>query len=162
MANSASGLDRAELDDDDASPLTAGKIVLDQRINILGSVDIDGEVVLSGAIEGDVRCTRLHISRTGLVNGNIVAEETIVAGEVAGTIYSDVITLKTDSAVEGEIYHGKLILEQGCYFEGKSRRVKDPLELAPLSPFEEPEDETVEEPNTQASATVTVISQLHA
>ncbi len=40
------------------------------------------------------------------------------------------MTLKAASLVTAEIFHGKLNLESGCYFEGKSRRVAQPRNLA--------------------------------
>ena len=37
------------------------------------------------------------------------------------------IILQSESKVEGDLYHKSLAIEQGAYFEGKSRRVEDPL-----------------------------------
>jgi cytoskeletal protein CcmA (bactofilin family) len=37
------------------------------------------------------------------------------------------VTLQAQSHVEGDIYHQSLAIEQGAYFEGKSRRTDDPL-----------------------------------
>jgi cytoskeletal protein CcmA (bactofilin family) len=37
------------------------------------------------------------------------------------------VTLQAQSHVEGDIYHQSLAIEQGAYFEGKSRRSDDPL-----------------------------------
>jgi cytoskeletal protein CcmA (bactofilin family) len=37
------------------------------------------------------------------------------------------ITLQAPSHVEGDIFHQSLAIEQGAYFEGKSRRSDDPL-----------------------------------
>jgi hypothetical protein len=33
--------------------------------------------------------------------------------------------------VEGQIYHNALVLENGCYFEGSSRRHSNPVGMAP-------------------------------
>jgi cytoskeletal protein CcmA (bactofilin family) len=37
------------------------------------------------------------------------------------------VTLQSMSHVEGDIYHQSLALEQGAYFEGRSRRSDDPM-----------------------------------
>jgi cytoskeletal protein CcmA (bactofilin family) len=37
------------------------------------------------------------------------------------------VTLQAQSHVEGDIYHQSLAIEQGAYFEGKSRRSDDPM-----------------------------------
>jgi cytoskeletal protein CcmA (bactofilin family) len=49
--------------------------------------------------------------------------------------------LQAQSHVEGDIFHQSLAIEQGAYFEGKSRRDDDPLSVstsgAPASAPEE-------------------------
>jgi hypothetical protein len=37
--------------------------------------------------------------------------------------------LKTACSVEADIFHKHLLLEDGCFFEGKSRRHANPLQL---------------------------------
>ena len=102
-------------------------LVLCRRVKIAGSLIYDGEVVLGGHIEGDVRCKSLEIGERGSVDGDIVAERVVVLGEVAGTIHANEIVLKTACTVSGEIYHRHLVLEDGCFFEGQSRRDADPM-----------------------------------
>ncbi len=102
-------------------------LVLGRRVIIAGTLSYDGEVVLGGRIEGDVRCRSLEIAERGSVDGDIVAERVVVLGEVAGSIYANEIVLKTACTVSGEIYHRNLVLEDGCFFEGQSRRDADPL-----------------------------------
>jgi cytoskeletal protein CcmA (bactofilin family) len=102
-------------------------LVLCRRVRIAGSLSYDGEVVLGGHIEGDVRCKSLEIGERGSVDGDIVAERVVVLGEVAGTIHANEIVLKTACTVSGEIYHRHLVLEDGCFFEGQSRRDADPM-----------------------------------
>jgi cytoskeletal protein CcmA (bactofilin family) len=53
-----------------------------------------------------------------------------VLGEVSGEIFANNLTLKSASSVAADIFHKHLSLEDGCYFEGKSRRHADPLQLA--------------------------------
>jgi cytoskeletal protein CcmA (bactofilin family) len=102
-------------------------LILSRRVTIVGSIAYDGEVVLGGHVEGDVRCRSLEIAERGSVDGEIVAERVVVLGEVAGTIHANEIVLKTACTVSGEIYHRHLVLEDGCFFEGQSRRDADPL-----------------------------------
>ena len=48
-------------------------------------------------------------------------------GHLMGTIRGVRITLQAPSHVEGDIFHQSLAIEQGAYFEGKSRRSDNPL-----------------------------------
>ncbi|MEI9900297.1 MAG: polymer-forming cytoskeletal protein [Hyphomicrobium sp.] len=41
------------------------------------------------------------------------------------------VMLQSSSHVEGDIFHQALAIEQGAFFEGKSRRSDDPLAEAP-------------------------------
>jgi cytoskeletal protein CcmA (bactofilin family) len=44
-----------------------------------------------------------------------------------GSIRGRKVMLQAESKVEGDIFHKTLAIEQGAYFEGKSRRTDDPL-----------------------------------
>jgi cytoskeletal protein CcmA (bactofilin family) len=61
------------------------------------------------------------------VMGNVMAEDVVVRGRVVGSIRGLRVTLQAQSHVEGDIFHQSLAIEQGAYFEGKSRRSDDPL-----------------------------------
>lgn len=109
-----------------------GVLVLGPEVDIVGSVYVDGIVRLEGSIEGEIRCTALDVTREAEVRGRIVAEAVTVYGTVsAGEIYANVLVLKPGCSVEAEIYHEHLQLEAGSYFDGKSRRVTDPVGMAP-------------------------------
>lgn len=56
-----------------------------------------------------------------------MAEDIVVRGHLVGSIKGLRITLQAPSHVEGDIFHQSLAIEQGAYFEGKSRRSDDPL-----------------------------------
>jgi cytoskeletal protein CcmA (bactofilin family) len=59
--------------------------------------------------------------------GGVIAEDVVVRGRVVGSIRGLRVTLQAQSHVEGDIFHQSLAIEQGAYFEGKSRRSDDPL-----------------------------------
>lgn len=105
-------------------------LILDRRARLIGTLVFDGEVQLSGRIEGEVRCRKLHLTEHGSIKGDIVAEHAVILGEVIGSIYATHLMLGAACTVEGDIYHRHLVLEKGCYFEGRSRRDSDPIALA--------------------------------
>ena len=61
------------------------------------------------------------------VTGGVAAEDVIVRGHLVGSIRGLRITLQAQSHVEGDIFAQSLAIEQGAYFEGKSRRSDNPL-----------------------------------
>lgn len=95
-----------------------------------GSIKYAGSVILEGTILGDVLCSSLLITERGLVDGTICATSATIMGEASGAIYADQVTLKTACSVTADIFHKNLSLENGCFFEGKSRRVANPQGLA--------------------------------
>ena len=121
-----------------------GTVVINRGVTIVGSLSLEGEVFIEGTVDGEVWCTCLEIATRGIVDGLIVADRVVVLGEFRGHIYASELVLRTGSSVEGQIFHNKLVLEQGCYFEGKSRRHAKPRQLAPVAEGRPPMSEQLE------------------
>jgi cytoskeletal protein CcmA (bactofilin family) len=109
----------------------AAALSIPRSATIEGIVDFPGPVVIEGTILGDVRCTSLIVTERGVVDGTIKADAVTILGEVSGEIFANHLTLKTAASVSADIFHKHLALEDGCFFEGKSRRHADPLQLTP-------------------------------
>jgi cytoskeletal protein CcmA (bactofilin family) len=101
-----------------------------RQATIEGAISFPGTLVIEGTIFGDVSCTEIVITERGAVQGTVTAEAVTIMGEASGSIYADHVTLKTACVVTAEIFHSGLSLENGCFFEGKSRRVAHPRTLA--------------------------------
>lgn len=112
----------------DVRPIAAA-LTIPRKATVEGSLTFPGPVVIDGTVLGDVRCTSVIISERGIVDGAILAESVTVMGEVTGEIFAITLTLKTACSVTGDIFHRHLALEDGCFFEGKSRRHQEPLNL---------------------------------
>ena len=100
----------SELSTNDERP-ARGSLVISRGVTIVGSVYYDGQIQVEGAIDGEVRCNALQITERGAVKGLIVAERVDVLGEANGSIYANKLVLGAACAVEGEIYHHNLVLE---------------------------------------------------
>ncbi|MCB1485742.1 MAG: polymer-forming cytoskeletal protein [Hyphomicrobium sp.] len=98
-------------------------------LSIEGAISYPGAITIACTVDGDVSCSELVITERGVVNGSVRAENVVVLGEVNGEIYANTLTMKAASSVVGDIFHKKLALEDGCYFEGRSRRHSAPLLL---------------------------------
>ena len=89
---------------------------------------------IDGHIRGDVRCASLIAPE---VEGNVVAEDVVIRGRVIGSIRGDRwseatcstvrVILQSSCHVEGDLVHASLAMEQGAYFEGRSRWPENPL-----------------------------------
>jgi cytoskeletal protein CcmA (bactofilin family) len=119
--------------------------IIGEDLMITGNVTSKGEIQVDGEIQGDVQCGSLLLGDKSQITGCVLAEDVVVRGRVLGSIRGLRVTLQAQSHVEGDIYHQSLAIEQGAYFEGKSRRTDDPLAIKADKPAQT--DKPRAEPN---------------
>ncbi len=105
--------------------------IIGEDLGITGNVISKGEVQVDGQIQGDVHCASLIVGEKAEITGGIVAEDVVVRGRVMGSVRGVRVTMQASSHVEGDVFHKALAIEQGAFFEGKSRRAEDPIATAP-------------------------------
>jgi cytoskeletal protein CcmA (bactofilin family) len=124
-----------------SSSSSASKMVpsiIGEDLTITGNVASKGEIQVDGEIQGDIHCGSLLLGDKSQINGSVIAEDVVVRGKVMGSIRGLRVTLQAQSHVEGDIFHQSLAIEQGAYFEGKSRRSDDPMaDVKSVSPRSE-------------------------
>ncbi|WP_291177980.1 polymer-forming cytoskeletal protein [Hyphomicrobium sp.] len=94
---------------------------------IQGNLTSKGEVQIEGEVQGDIHATHVVIGERARVTGGVVAEECVIRGHLLGTVRGRRVLLQGSAHVEGDVYHQTMAIEQGAFFEGKSRRTDDPL-----------------------------------
>ncbi len=113
-----------------SSGQAAGKMapsIIGSDLSITGNVLSRGEIQVDGEIQGDIHCSSLIVGDNAKITGGVAAEDVVVRGKVIGSVRGLRVTLQTTSYVEGDIFHQSIAIEQGAYFEGKSRHSEDPL-----------------------------------
>jgi cytoskeletal protein CcmA (bactofilin family) len=96
-------------------------------LQIVGNLVSKGEVHIEGEVQGDILGTHVMIGERAQITGGVAGDEVVVRGKVMGSVRGKKVALQATSHVEGDIYHKSLAIEQGAYFEGKSRRAEDPV-----------------------------------
>lgn len=88
--------------------------VLEGNIETFGNIRIEGKVV------GNVKTkSKIALGQSSHVDGNILAQNAEVAGEVKGRIeITDILILKPTAVIHGDIVTNKLIVESGATFNG--------------------------------------------
>ncbi len=104
----------------------AAPSVIGTDLTIMGNLVSRGEVQIEGEIQGDIHGTNIVVGEKAKITGTIVGDEVVVRGHVMGSVKGKRVMLQSSSHVEGDIFHQALSIEQGAYFEGKSRRSEDP------------------------------------
>lgn len=113
-----------------ATPRASGNrtvSVIGPDLTILGNLVSQGEVQVDGEIQGDLHGTLILIGENARITGGVIGEEVVIRGHVMGSVRGRNVMLQGTSHVEGDVFHQTLGIEQGAYFEGKSRRSDDPI-----------------------------------
>jgi cytoskeletal protein CcmA (bactofilin family) len=101
----------------------SGQSILQEGVVVRGDLEAKGDVRLDGRLEGKVKVSeRLTIGSSGHVVAEIDAKDVIVMGKVEGSIVATGrIELKKGAHIEGDIQSPILVVEEGVYFDGRSR-----------------------------------------
>lgn len=95
---------------------------ISRGITVVGRIVGEGMVQVFGRIEGELRATTVSINEGAELEGDVVAEDLIIAGQVKGTIHANRVKLNSTALVEGDIFHRSLSIEENARFEGSSKR----------------------------------------
>jgi cytoskeletal protein CcmA (bactofilin family) len=105
------------------APVTAKPALCSLRSDapIVGNIVCDGPWEFLCSIKGDLRGTDLVIAASAEVVGTVIARDLTVRGRVIGTIFAVNVKLRGAAAVEGDIFHQTLLVEEDAVFDGASR-----------------------------------------
>jgi cytoskeletal protein CcmA (bactofilin family) len=90
---------------------------------ITGDVKSNGDIRIDGLLTGNLTTKgKVVIGPTGKVKGEVYCKNSEVSGTVDGRIcVSQLLTLKTDSKISGDIITFKLSIEPGAKFTGNCK-----------------------------------------
>jgi cytoskeletal protein CcmA (bactofilin family) len=101
--------------------INASATLISQGTTLKGDVSSDTDLRIDGTINGNVSCTaKIIIGPTGFIEGNIDGQQADITGKVHGNItVQDMLQLRGDCNVQGNISSGKLQIEPTAIFNGK-------------------------------------------
>jgi cytoskeletal protein CcmA (bactofilin family) len=122
-----------------------------EDLRITGNVSSKGESISMAMSMATSLASPFVLGESATLEGNVTAEDVVIRGRLVGSVKALRVTLQSMSHVEGDIYHQSLALEQGAYFEGRSRRSDDPMGAghAAIHPTAPPRASEPEEPASQ-------------
>ncbi len=88
-----------------------------------GNVETYGNIRIEGKVTGNVKSkSKVALGPSSFVQGNVVAQNADLEGEVKGRIeVSELLVLKATAVIHGDIITGKLVVEPGALFNGTCR-----------------------------------------
>ena len=84
-----------------------------------GNISGDGELLIEGAVKGDIHVARLVIGERAHVEGTIRGGVIEIRGTVNGNIEGKAVRLLESAHVEGDITHEQLSIDVGAFFQGR-------------------------------------------
>jgi cytoskeletal protein CcmA (bactofilin family) len=90
-------------------------------LQIKGEISGNEDLKLDSKVEGliSIGGYRLTLGPTARLDGDIVAREAVIAGEVYGDISAfDRIEVSKSASVVGDLTTSKILIEEGAYFKG--------------------------------------------
>jgi cytoskeletal protein CcmA (bactofilin family) len=87
---------------------------------IEGEIKSNGDVRIDGTIRGSVTSkAKVVIGATGVVEGDVFCQSADISGAIKGkTTVSEMLFLKSNARINGDIHTGKLVVEVGASFTG--------------------------------------------
>jgi cytoskeletal protein CcmA (bactofilin family) len=85
-----------------------------------GQLRVDGDLRIEGIIKGTVSSKgKVTMLKSGRVEGDIICQHAEISGHVTGKLkITEVLMLKANALIEGDIHTGKLVIENGVKFNG--------------------------------------------
>ncbi|MBY0434193.1 MAG: polymer-forming cytoskeletal protein [Cyclobacteriaceae bacterium] len=106
-----------------AEELSNSSNVIGKGTTLEGNIETYGNIRIEGRIHGNIKSkSKIALGHSSHVDGNIVAQNADVEGQVKGKIeISEVLVLKSTAVVHGDISTGKLVVEPGAVFNGSCK-----------------------------------------
>lgn len=106
-----------------AAPVRGRNVsVIGPTLIFKGELSADEDLIIEGQIEGTIAHHEKHLTvgKQGRVKAHIHASSVIVLGQLVGDIHSEgTVSLAKGADVIGDIYCGRIIMEDGARFQGK-------------------------------------------
>ncbi len=100
---------------------TSGSLAINslvQGTTIEGTIEAATDFRVDGTITGKLFCqAKVIIGPAGVVKGEIKCENAVIEGKFEGTLeVKDLLNIRENAVVEGEVSTGKLIVQSGAVF----------------------------------------------
>ena len=116
----------------DAPAQPSGASIIAAGTTLKGDISSSGDIRIDGTLQGNINSTaKVVIGANGVVEGDITGNQADIVGKVAGNIKAkELLQLRGDSVVTGNLYAGKLQVEPTATFNGKCHMGANVVEMS--------------------------------
>ena len=108
------------------TPVPSGSAsLIGSGTSLKGDITSSGDLRIDGTLVGNIICSsKVIIGANGVVEGDISGQMADIMGKVSGTIkVKELLQLKTNCQVNGNLYAAKLQIEPAANFNGQCHMV---------------------------------------
>lgn len=114
------------------STSSSGATLISDGTTLKGDINSNSDLRIDGTIIGNINSSaKIIIGSTGVVEGDIVGNNADVLGKVSGNIrVRELLQLRGQSVVTGNLYAGKLQVEPSATFNGQCHMGANIVEMS--------------------------------
>ena len=93
--------------------------IIESSTKIIGDIFSEADFRIDGIVEGNITTTgKIVVGKSGKINGKINCSNADISGSISGKIeVNEVLSLMSESLIQGDIITGKLSVEEGSQVE---------------------------------------------
>ena len=118
---------------DNAGPAPAGNgtTLISAGTVLKGDIKSNGDLRIDGTIYGNISSNaKIIVGANGVVEGDITGNQADIVGKVSGDIRAkEILQLRGESVVTGNLYAGKLQVEPSATFNGQCHMGANVVEM---------------------------------
>jgi cytoskeletal protein CcmA (bactofilin family) len=112
-----------------------GTTLIGAGTTLKGDIHSNSDLRIDGTIIGNIHSSaKVVLGANGVVEGNISGNQADINGKVSGNIKTkDLLQLRGDSTITGNLYAGKLEVEPSAVFNGECHMGTNVVEMSTTS-----------------------------
>lgn len=93
--------------------------IIESSTKIIGDIFSEADFRIDGVVEGNITTAgKIVVGKSGKINGKINCSNADISGTISGKIeVNEVLSLMSESLIQGDIVTGKLSVEEGAQVE---------------------------------------------
>lgn len=114
-----------------AAPVSGSTTIIGTGVTLTGDINSTADIRIDGTLKGNIHSTaRILVGAGGLIEGDLVCHQADIMGKIKGNIKTkEVLSLRGDAFINGDIFAGKLSIEPSVNFNGRCVMTTNVVEM---------------------------------
>lgn len=100
----------------------SGLSFIGPEVVISGDLTTGAQLHVDGRIDGHVRCGQLSQGESGIIAGDLTADDARIAGLVEGTVSAATLTVEATGRIAGDVTYETISIAAGARIDGRLAR----------------------------------------